>query len=210
MVYGPTLFVLGMLLVLKYQAQIAIMDLMRDPAAVMETPFYIGLLSNAGVLLWWATAAVCLFSSSVLRGATHYKELRSFFQFSGLLTATLTLDDFFLLHESVFPKYFNLSEKFVYLIYGLTLLLYLYRFKKIILKTNFVLLLFAFWFFGFSVLIDKILPFSELSVFLEDGAKLLGIVSWLAYFIRTCLQSIQAYHFAKGTNLVESSLLVKR
>lgn len=189
--YGPTLFVLGMLVVVKRQAQIPVAQLMRDPAAITGTPFYIGLLSNIGILLWCAAAAVCIFSAIALRKIAIYKELYSFLLTSGLLTSMLVFDDFLLLHESAFPNYLNIPERFVYLVYGIITLLYLVRFNKIILKTDFILLLFAFGFLGVSILIDKILPFSEFSVFVEDGAKLLGIVSWFAYFTRVCLEPIR-------------------
>jgi hypothetical protein len=36
-------------------------ELTRDPAAVMRIPYYIGLLSNWGIMLWSAAAAICPF-----------------------------------------------------------------------------------------------------------------------------------------------------
>lgn len=190
-IYGATLLVLATVVILKWQAQVSIMVLMRDPSATMEVPFYTGLVSNLGILLWCATAAICLFSALVLRRLANHSEKSSFLLTIGFLTLALTLDDLFLLHERVFPDYLNISEKLVYIAYGLTSLICCLRFKQLILKTDFILLLFAVGFFGFSIVIDRLLPFSEPAILIEDGAKLLGIVSWLAYFTRTCLQSIR-------------------
>ena len=41
-------------------------DLTRDPAAILDVPVYVGFLSQIGILLWAATAAICLFSAAVL------------------------------------------------------------------------------------------------------------------------------------------------
>lgn len=180
-----------MVVVLKGQTQISIMELMRDPSATMEVPFYTGLVSNLGILLWSATAAICLFSSLAMRRSANHPEKTSFFLVIGLLTLALTLDDLFLLHERVFPDYLNISEKLVYIAYGLTSLVCWLKFKQLILKTDFFLLLFAVGFFGFSIVVDRLLPFSESAILIEDGAKLLGIVSWLTYFTRTCLQALR-------------------
>ncbi|PMB07592.1 hypothetical protein CEN49_12365 [Fischerella thermalis CCMEE 5273] len=57
------------------------------------------------------------------------------------------------------------------------------------------MLVLAFGFFGLSVFLD-LLPIadwfgSDNEYLLEDGTKLLGMVSWLAYFGRTCAEQIQ-------------------
>lgn len=190
-VYGPVSGLLGMVVGLKWWAQISVRHLMQDPTAVMKVPIYTGFISNLGVLLWCATAAICLLSATILPKIPRYQKLRAFFLFSGLLTTTLVFDDLFLLHERFFPDYLNISENFVYAAYGITTVVFLLRFRKTILKTDLIFLVLAFGWFGSSILIDKILPFSERSIFLEDGFKLLGIVSWFAYFSRTCSQELK-------------------
>ena len=106
----------------------------------------------------------------------------------------LLLDDLFLLHDEVLPDHFYLPQRLVYGFYGAFALGYLIRFAKTIATSDYLLLGFAFVFFGFSMIIDT-LPYDEyyfdfIAVgfrgrhLMEDGAKLLGIVSWSAYFVR--------------------------
>jgi hypothetical protein len=99
------------------------------------------------------------------------------------------LDDLFLLHEEVFPYYLNIPEKLVFVGYGMIISLYLVKFRKIILKTEFLFLILAFGFLGLSVIID-LLPIAtrllgnQGEFLLEDGFKLMGIISWFTYFAR--------------------------
>ena len=108
------------------------------------------------------------------------------------MTVVLLLDDLFLFHEEVFPEYLHIPQKAVFAGYGIIILLYLISFRASILDTEFLILLFAFGFFGLSIIVDEILrsmiPQQHL---FEDGAKLLGIVSWFAYFARVCVKQIK-------------------
>jgi hypothetical protein len=101
-----------------------------------------------------------------------------------MLTLYLGLDDVFLLHEEVFPR-FGVPEEVVLSCYPVFMLFYLFWFYPVILKTEYVLLGTALLFFGISVTVD-LFDLSDIDLFFlfEDGVKLIGIVSWLAYFFR--------------------------
>jgi hypothetical protein len=99
------------------------------------------------------------------------------------------LDDLFLLHEDIFPKQFNISEKLVLCLYAIVVLLYILKFKKLILKTDFLLLFLAFGFFGASILTEILIK--KDIIMLEDWLKLFGIVNWLAYYTRLGFQQIE-------------------
>jgi hypothetical protein len=61
-------------------------------------------------------------------------------------------------------------------------LLYLGFFLPMILKTNFLLLGLAFFFFVLSVGIDIFDPFTgDIAYLIEDTPKFIGILTWLAY-----------------------------
>jgi hypothetical protein len=87
----------------------------------------------------------------------------------------------------------------VVLSYGLLLLAYLWRFRKIVLNSHFVLLVLASLFFGFSVVVDRLpqtlIPGHHL---FEDGSKLLGIVSWFAYYLVFCYEFLGAKVVSSG------------
>ena len=87
--------------------------------------------------------------------------------------------------------YFRISQIVVVAAYGVATLIFLIRFRELILKTESVLLGSAFAFFAFSLLVDQVLdevmPMEHL---FEDGSKFLGILGWLAYFTRTSFQAL--------------------
>lgn len=102
----------------------------------------------------------------------------------------LLLDDLLLFHEEVFPRYFNVSQRLTIAGYALVTFLYLARFRTMILKTEYTVLLLALGFFGLSVTLDYLqyrmeLPWHRL---FEEGFKLFGIANWLGYFARTSLR----------------------
>jgi len=190
--YLPVFCALVILEIVHWQTNIPIWHFTWNPSAVLEAAFYVGLFSNIGILLWCSTAAICLFSFAALARDASHRKMASFFLFSGLVTSLLLMDDLFLLHDRLFPRYLSLSPKVVLGGYTILTLLYLGRFARTILATEFLLLLFAFGFLGLSTIIDSvpdgILP---LHTTLEDGFKLFGIVSWFTYFTRTCLLQVQ-------------------
>lgn len=194
-IYAPILLLFA---IIGLQTRIPIRHLTRDTLAIVGKPFYFGAISNLGILLWCSAAAICLFSFALLYEFTlrsQYRHLQQFFFFSGCITSILLFDDLFLVHEEVFPNYLNLSENLVILAYGAVFALYLIKFRRMILKTDFLLLITALGFFGLSIGFDLLVPSNwldwESELFLEDGFKLLGIVSWLAYFWRVCLGQLR-------------------
>ncbi len=96
-IYIPAILALLALTLASQLAGIPISYFTRDPSAIMGVPFYIGLLSNSGILLWCSSAAISLFSFIVFRGVVKNTEFASFFLFSSVLTIILLFDDFFLL-----------------------------------------------------------------------------------------------------------------
>lgn len=172
----------GVLLIHLFKG-VSIGELTRDPVVVLGGSFYIGFLSQVGIFFWAASAAVCMFSAYVIPRRSDTTQLKSFLFVSGLLTLALAFDDVFLFHEVVFP-HFGVPQNLVFAIYvGLTLF-YLVSFRSIILKSEYVLLGMALSFFGVSMALDVIGPNGIYPYLLEDGAKLVGLVGWSAYFIR--------------------------
>lgn len=170
-----------------YFSRDAIQTLWHEPNA--EVAFYIGFLSNIGVIFWCFTAAILFFSSKISRDFGKSERLSQFFFFSGLLTTLLMIDDLFLMHDVIVPYYLEISEKFLYLFYGLYVLALLFLFKEIILESDYLLFLFAFASLASSVITDVILTIGisiKETYLFEDGFKFLGIISWAIYFSRTC------------------------
>ncbi|WP_394749314.1 hypothetical protein [Spongiimicrobium salis] len=172
------------LVIFSVKADVHFGDLTRDPSAITASSPYYGVLSNLGAIVWSFSVAICLLTYVILKtSSTSSKVERLFVLYGGMLGLLLLLDDMFLLHEEVVPRVLGIDEKVVYAAYILNILGYLISFRKIILKsTNYVFLGLFLGFLGLSVGIDMLPEFSEKWHYLfEDGAKFMGIVSWLGY-----------------------------
>ena len=191
-IYLPTILILLAVGIISWRTNIPIMDFTRDPLSIMDAPVYIGVISNLGILFWTAGAAICFFSAAMIAQINQKSQDFYFLLFGGIITTVLLFDDFFLFHEKVFPLYLNTSESQVFFIYLLMLLVYLIVFRKKIMATDFILLGLSLMCFAMSAIIDEIFVVHFRGKFLvEDGFKLLGILTWTAYFTRVGMTKIR-------------------
>ncbi|WP_147294258.1 hypothetical protein [Pontibacter diazotrophicus] len=174
-------------------------ELTRDAVVVAGGSFYHGMISNIGILLWCATASICLFSVSLLK-RWNMNSYKNFLLCGGLLTTMLLLDDLFLLHEGEIPSLLGIRERYIMVTYLILIALFLIRFVKIIWTTSYLVLLSSLGFFGLSVFIDALSLFieieeqsstGELAFLFEDGFKFMGIVGWFYYFASTSHAAIK-------------------
>lgn len=192
LIIGMALFFIGITLLLHVITDTPIGDLTRDPLATAELPFYVGFISQLGLIIWSACASVTLFSALMIPDSAESRAMKFFLLGAGLFTVFLALDDAFLLHEELFPK-FGISEILVYGVYFSLLALFLYTFRKIVIATPYIILLTALACFALSIGIDE-LPLETLGInpfLLEDGFKLMGILAWCLYFLRVSLAQLR-------------------
>ena len=103
-----------------------------------------------------------------------------------MLTLVLVLDDLLLLHEAA--AFAPWAGALVAAAYGLAFLRFVVRFRDVILRDLDVgLLLLAVGSLGLSLVTDLLVAPTQSSVLVEDGAKLLGLVAWSAFVLRTAL-----------------------
>ena len=187
--FAATTAALSVVVLLGIESGVDLDNFTQDPTAIMHAPFYLGFFSNLGILLWCTSAAFC-FLASALVGGRNNELMRRFLISSGLITSMLMFDDFLLLHEEVFPVFLHVSETSVLLVYINLIMIYLIVFWRLILRTEYLLLGFAFGFVGASKAVAFVpMPIPEDS-FLEDAVKLFGIVSWFMYYTRLCFFEI--------------------
>lgn len=162
--------------------------LIRDPLAVVEASPMVGFLSNLGIVLWSASAGVCYLATLTLwRGDR--MALAWFFFWSGMLTTLLTLDDLFQLHEAVIPSILGRGQRAMMIAYIGLVAVYVWRFRKTLLDTDYTLLVASGVGFCISIgvdLVPHVLWRGRLEFILrlaEDGGKFLGIAFWLAFFL---------------------------
>lgn len=180
------LFLAVMILKIK---GIAIGFLTRDPNAICGNPYYAGFISQFGIFFWAGAAVICLFTYYLLIKQSIKSEMQPLLLFAGIFTLFLGADDVFQLHDGFFP-HIGISEKLVLVCYASLMVYFLLRFRALILKTNFLLLLMALFFFGLSLIVDVLWLFQSIRHLLEDGFKLMGIVAWAFYFAEVCSKEL--------------------
>jgi hypothetical protein len=164
----------------------------RDLAAITESDWYIGLLSNVGIMLWAASAGVCFLAAGLLRGAGRQAGWR-FLLFAGALSVLLGLDDALMIHEQVLWVYLQLEDSVMYIFYYVVLGIGVTFFIPEVLRSDYLLLLAAGVALGLSFAMDSLFELSNRPAFIEDSFKFAGIVFWLAYWARTGSSSVRAH-----------------
>ena len=192
MVYALTTAILSVVIYLGIENDVELDHFTQDPASIMDTPFYLGFFSYIGILFWCATATLCLFTRIFIDGTDESQNRkRRFLLYSGLISALLMFDDLFLMHELVFPVYFQIPKNVVYLIYMNILIVYMVLFRAELKDSEYLLLAVAAGLIGASQFVDSLpMPIPEDS-FLEDAVKLFGIVTWFTYYMRYCVQQVR-------------------
>ncbi len=174
--------ILAIFIAISVRAGVSFNHFSGDPAAISHMPFYLGMLSNVGILCWTSAAAICFFTAFLLRNTNHHP---AFFLHAGLLTTLLLLDDLFMLHEEVFPRYFGIREMVVHLALMTCTATILFHHRKFILETRWGLLAAALLLFACSVGVDGLIGSSsmnkQIEFMIEDGPKFVGIFAWAAY-----------------------------
>jgi hypothetical protein len=188
----PLLAVVGATIAISLGGDVTPRMLMQDATTVLEAPFYVGSVSLLGLLLWAAATAVSLLGGLALARDPGW---RQFLVASGALSALLTFDDAFLLHDEILPIHLGVSGDLFGVVYLVAMLGLILRFRALLATSNWILLAVALVLFGTSAVVDVLssrlsesVP-SALIVLGEDGTKLVGIGTWLAYLVSATRQA---------------------
>lgn len=127
--------------------------LMRDVTALADVHPLTGVMSNCGILLWWSSASIWLFSAMIHR-ARHSRESFGFALSSGLLSAYLAMDDLFQFHEYLAPHHLKIPEGAVYGALAACMAVYLLAFYRLFMRRDGVLILLSLILLSVSAGID--------------------------------------------------------
>lgn len=151
-----------------------------------------GIISQAGLLLWSATAAIALFGALVIRAQGAPIERQAFLIYAGLLTGWLVLDDAYLLHESILPG-LGLSQTLVQLAYAAAALVYLGLNRALLRQSEWPILVAAGMAMAASMGLDLVIAVqSDLVGIIEDALKFYGYVLWAVFHITTTAMLVLA------------------
>ncbi len=143
--FFPAILILALVVLVSINTAVDFHDLAREGA----------FLSNAGIILWCSTAAICFFTHVT---TVREKQASGFFLYSALLTAYLLIDDFFQVHEKVVPNLLGIDEKIIFICLGFAVIIYLFVYRNFILnKTRYVFLLTSMIFLASALAADGIL-----------------------------------------------------
>jgi hypothetical protein len=188
--YVPAVLLIAAAALQASRKHLPISFFFSDVATTADLPFYAGIVSNVGILLWTVAAVAALFGGSVLRRRGSDPRLARFLLASGAFSALLMVDDLFLIHEIVAPYYVGIPQKAVLATYGVLAMAGFAAFADTIRQTEYQLFAVAVVFLALSVVIDQAASLVPGELLWEDGAKLLGIVTWCLYFTRTAFASV--------------------
>jgi hypothetical protein len=179
----PVLLIIGFVLLISWKTGQPIYVLFQDIFYVAQV--YIGFVSNIGAFVWAFAIAICVYVGVLLFNQREQRNASYFFLYAAVLSILLMLDDFFMLHEIIYPRYFHIGSDIIYSIYAALGIGFVVKFKKIILQSDLIILFLSFGFFALSIFFDELresIAISDYWIIAEDGSKLIGVIYWLAYF----------------------------
>ena len=190
----PLVILVGVTIVVIV-ADLNVGDVTRDPVTILGGYPLVGAQSAFGVILWWFTVSVCLFTFALARSLGRSRSVRLFLLTSGLFTLLLAIDDQFLIHDDLASRYLGMREREVMAIYLLIAALYVIVNRAVIRRSEWIILAAALVFFGSSIAFDYLVQMTMTSseslgmgldwgMLIEDGLKLMGIAGWSAYLLR--------------------------
>jgi hypothetical protein len=173
-------------------------NLTRDTATILKGPAYTGALSNLGIILWSATAAIMLFSAAHLYQNTVQRRAALMTLLFGLLTTLLCFDDTYQFHEKAFSGIIYVPEELIYMFYLTCIVVIATVCRVVVVTTPFIIGITAMAFFGISILIDELnLPSGKHDAFVEDSFKFIGIVLWTVYHFKSAFGFISDVSWRK-------------
>lgn len=204
-IYIPILLLIFVIWLLDQTTDISAYELVADPTEVGLIRPYMGFVSQIGILFFCSAVAICFFTACLIDKSNKVKKKWSLFlKLSGYFLLILLLDDLFRVHEH-FPvllfgteadiaknnrKLQDFLEMIVFGIYGSLLMIYIVYFRKLIYRTKFSFLVWAFIFLGISLIIDFAFVNHPDHFLIEEAFKLLGIVTLVIYYIRLCYEKL--------------------
>ncbi len=187
--YIALISVVGFAAVTAHIRGAGIDEVVRDVAEVVGAPVYTGFLSQVGLFLWSAGAAICFVSYLSIRSREPTLRARYLFS-SGILTTILLIDDAFLVHDRLVPALFGIPPAATYAGYAVVLAAYLWRFRRPILVEPHLLLVMAIGLGGVAAVLDVLDGGNLSAVFPSNALKFLAVGTWVLYFADYCVRVI--------------------
>jgi hypothetical protein len=157
--------------------------LLVEPTSDGRYPWYAGIVSTTGAMLWWTAATVSFLTAWIAR-ATRSGPV-GFWLGAAALSTVLALDDLYQGHEYLYPTFLHVPQKVSAVMYAAALAALIVVYRSYVRTLPWRVGLTALVFFAVSQSIDFLTEEdqSERMLFLEEATKLAGIAAWALFFV---------------------------
>jgi hypothetical protein len=166
-------------------------EFVLDPSEIMKAPFYFGVMSNMGIVLWGIASALGIFSFIALSPAAKQLGSPRLMLALSLFTLLLMADDQLRIHENIFGHYLNIRERYVFITYFVIILVISAVYWRSLLASDLLILAAVVFFLASSTIIDQTEIEFAGEALVEEGGKFIGIVFWLVYMGRLALVALR-------------------
>ena len=174
---------------IAFALDVSVSSLTRDVVATQRLPWYLGIFSWLGVLIWFGGSSIAL-AASFRASPPH----RGFLRVFGVFGMILAMDDGFSLHEYTIPQLLgDNAELAIYLLYGAVAVWVGVTWFRVLAPVARDLAVAAAICLGASVLGDVVGAPS----FAEDALKFIGVAAWAGVAVA------QAAHALPGASPVD-------
>jgi len=165
----------------------------RSPLAAQSAfgPTYGGWFGSFGVMGWTLSAAISGVGAEAMRRRHQPQEAR-FLLASTLLSAGLLFDDLFMVHSTLAPQYLGVPKPAALLGIVVVALIWALAFRRrLLIDPDLPILVWAAGWYGLALWIDSYGELIGWGGVREEAAKLIGVATWLVFFWRTTLRSLE-------------------
>lgn len=185
----------SLVLALLAQRVVPFDQLVLDPNQIAGVPWYVGLLSNLG-MVGWSIAAAASGGGAWVSALGDRHGAKRMLRGGAILSILLLLDDLFQIHILA-SDVVGVSKPTVMVIYGGLSAWWVVANAGEILRTRVAVFSAALVALSLSVVVDRVGAIdgrlSEgASLVLEDGFKFLGIVAWAQYYLLTAADIVRS------------------
>ena len=148
-------------------------------------PLY-GIFTSASDILWCVAASICWFTYSNLHRHSAGEVYKRFILWSAIILTLFLVDDLFRL-TLILQVYLSVPKLISYVMYGASVVLYGWTYRKLFLVMPYSLLIAAAGLLVISGITDMLeLPGQGTPAILEDGTKLMAVLNICIFFFTVC------------------------
>jgi hypothetical protein len=168
-------------------------DLFLDASYLGGQPWFSGILNEAGLISWAVAATAAGLGSWVATVSGRWGAAR-FLGMGCLVVTTMLTDIWIQFHSAVAPE-LGIPSSLAQLLIALLALSWPVLFWRETVRTRWLILVCSYGFLGVSAGIDTLwAPSAAVGLWLEDGARLVGILGFTHYIVVTTVDIIRSLH----------------